>query len=338
MDNYIKTNSSILYNKLKKISEISKKNKKKFKCSKCLNVNNPEKLEFEYIYKTSDTKSIEFSDKDLHLLKYHNKISAKLYNKICNEKINLLHDFGLFSTNSIHIIDGVYEEGSNQKYIQENKNIFNSKTNRFSEHFGLLTFDENKISKVTILNANRVDSSDPLIYQPENCIETLKSNYIFHTHPKTPYIGSRLTHGIIYEFPSISDIIHYIDHHNEGKLMGSLIITPEGMYIIHKYYFNREKIKVDVDILIDELSDLYFDVNQDALIYYKPLNLKSMESNGFIKIPEKIFFEKIACNFDFINKINDTLVKYDLYIDFYPRTKLINTDYWVCPDIYLPIL
>ena len=61
-----------------------------------------------------------------------------------------------------------------------------------------------------------------------------------------------------------------------------------------------------------------------------------MLKNGFVKIPDNIFFTKIANNFEFINLINKILIKYDIYIDFYPRTKLLN--YWVIPDIYLPIL
>jgi hypothetical protein len=63
-----------------------------------------------------------------------------------------------------------------------------------------------------------------------------------------------------------------------------------------------------------------------------------MISNGFIKIPDKLFFEEIADNFDFINQINTVLIKFDLYIDFYPRIKLESTQFWVCPDVYLPIL
>ena len=55
------------------------------------------------------------------------------------------------------------------------------------------------------LNLENMDKEDPLIYQPENCIEAFSVDYIFHTHPKTPWLGSRVgTNGILYEFPSIS--------------------------------------------------------------------------------------------------------------------------------------
>ena len=55
---------------------------------------------------------------------------------------------------------------------------------------------------------------------------------MFHTHPPTPFPGSRVVDGILYEFPSISDIYHFADHFNAGETQGSLIIAPEGMYII----------------------------------------------------------------------------------------------------------
>ena len=43
-------------------------------------------------------------------------------------------------------------------------------------------------------------------------------------------------------------------------------------------------------------------------------------------------------NFDYINQINSVLIKFDLYIDFYPRIELESTHFWVIPDVYLPIL
>lgn len=70
----------------------------------------------------------------------------------------------------------------------------------------------------------------------------LKQKYIFHTHPTTPYIGSRFKNGIIYEFPSIMDINHFIEHHNRGELQISMVITPEGLYIIRKNHLIKTKL------------------------------------------------------------------------------------------------
>ena len=71
---------------------------------------------------------------------------------------------------------------------------------------------------------------------------------------------------------------------------------------------NREKIKVDIDILIDELYETFTECYEKSNIQYKSLNLKKMLKNGFIKIPDNIFFNKIADNFEFINLINKSLI------------------------------
>lgn len=343
---YIKTNSSIIYNRLKKISEISKKiSSIKNKCLKC-----KETFDTEYFYECNICESLglesknkvnsfKFNDEDIHMLLNHNLITIDLYEKVCIVPIEFNFLFGLFNTNTLNIIDGVYESGSELKYIEKNKNIYSSEISRFSEHYGFLSFDDNLVNKVIILNDSRVDKEDPLIYQPQNCLEALRMDYIFHTHPKTPYIGSRVKLGILYEFPSISDIIHFIDHHNNGRLLGSIVLTPEGLYMIHKYYFDREKIKIDTDILIDELYDIYTQCYENSLEKYKKiLNFKNLLTNGEVKIPDDIFFTKIADDFDYINLINRTLIKFDLFIDFYPRLKLSDTKFWILPDIYLPVL
>lgn len=340
---YIKTNSSILYNRLKKISDISKKSVQKNKCSHC-----KESFDIEYLYECkkcdntlekSNYSSVKFSDEDLHMLSSHNLILINLYEKICKIPIEFNFLFGLFNTNTLNIIDGLYESGSELKYIEKNKNIYSSKISRFSEHYGFLSFDDNLVNKIIILNDVRVDKQDPLIYQPENCLEALKFDYIFHTHPKTPYIGSRAKLGMLYEFPSISDIIHFIDHHNNGKLLGSIILTPEGLYMIHKYYFDREKIRLDTDIFIDELYDVYIECYEHSLEKYKKiLDFKNLLKDGEIKIPDDVFFKEIADNFNYVNLINKTLIKFDLFIDYYPRLKLSDSKYWLVPDIYLPVL
>lgn len=338
MNKYIKTNSSIIYNRLKKISEISTKISKKIKCAKCNKT-----FDLKYLYEYHDDRNlidieINFDDEDLHKLKDHNMISIELYEKVCLTPLQFEFDFGLFNTNTLNILDGLYEIGSDRRYIEKNKNIYSSKVSRFSEHYGFLSFDENLVNKVIVLNDTRVDKHDPIIYQPQNCLEALKIDYVFHTHPKTPYIGSRIKNGMIYEFPSISDIIHFIDHHNNGRMLGSIVITPEGLYIIHKYYFDREKIKLDTDILIDETYEVYTSCYEESLENFKKLDFKKYIVNNEIKLPNEIFFTKISDNFDYINSINKHLIKYDLFIDFYPRIKLPDSDYWIIPDIYLPVI
>lgn len=331
MYNFIKTNSNLILIKINKIIEKSILKKKKNKCNICSTI-------FNHIYKFKYKNfKLLIKESDIHLLKKHNIINNNLYNKICEIKLPFNDiNYCILNTNGINIIDGLYEEGSKQIYIQHNKNINDSKIIRFSEHSGFIYFKNNKLNKIIVLNESRTEKNDPLIYLPENTLEALNVDYIFHTHPKTPYIGARSSLGIIYEFPSISDILHFIEHHNNGKLLGSIIISPEGIYIIHKFNFNRDIIKLDYDLFIDDIEEIY------KMCYYET----TIKYNNFVNsVSEKInseqlnfFYSNISQNFDYINFINNTLSNYDLYIDYYPRINLENTKNWIFPNIYVPII
>ena len=64
-------------------------------------------------------------------------------------------------------------------------------------------------------------------------------------------------------------------------------------------------------------------------------DLKKLEKiDGEYKIPEKIFYKNIAKNLEFIKRINSSLEKYDITIDFYNRIYL--NQKWIFPTIYLP--
>ena len=250
--------------------------------------------------------------------------------------------WSILNTNGINILDGLYEVGSNQIYIDKNKNISESKISRFSEHSGFIYFEKNKISNITVITGSRVEPSDPLIFMPSNCLEALKVDYIYHTHPKTPYIGSRIKSGIVYEFPSISDIIHFVEHHNNGKLLGSIIIAPEGIYIIRKNNFDRNPIHIDYDIMVGDLEEIFMECYNDSYLEYSKINYKELKINGEIKLPDNFFYEEVSINYEYINKINKVLEKYDLFIDYYARVLFdkpkIYTKKWIFDDIYIPFI
>lgn len=334
-NNYIYTNSNIIVKILRFIMNKSNKKTKKLQCDKC-----NKKFNFIYTFKNKNLK-LKISDLDYHHLYTHNIINTELYKKLSTNKfLDNDIEWCLLATNQINILDGLYEVGSNKIYIEKNKNISESKISRFSEHSGFIYFEKNKVSNINVISGSRVEPSDPMIFMPKNCLEALKVNYIFHTHPKTPYIGSRIKNNIIYEFPSISDIIHFIDHHNNGILLGSIVIAPEGLYIIRKNNFNRKNISVDYDILIGDLEDIFIECYNDSYNKYSSINYQNYKVNKEIKLPEKIFYNQIAINYDYINKINKVLIKYDIFIDYYARTYFNKTKFasnkWIFNDIYLP--
>jgi hypothetical protein len=321
---YLNVYNQILNDKMIRLTELGNKKNSKNECYIC-------KREFDYKYKLLN---LTITEANIHELHNHNIIKYSLYEKIIKYEISEYNiNFNLFNTNELNIINGLYEEGSNQIYIEKNKNIYNSKENKFSEHYGLLYFSNNKLEKVIVQLNARVEKDDPSIYMPQNSEEAFEVDYLFHTHPKTPYIGSRMVNSIIYEFPSMADINHFIEHHNRGKLLGSIVIAPEGIYNIRKYIFNRDKIRLDFDIFLSELEDTYIECYQDSMLDYSKLK-DIKKKDGLYKIPEKTFYKNISTNLEFIKRINYVLEKYDLTIDFYPRVKLNNK--WIFPSIYVP--
>jgi hypothetical protein len=325
MTDFIYIYNTILADKINFIKNNSKiKKNNSYTCLECNQTFN-QKFVFN---------KFKFTSYQYHLFINHNKINPILYENLCKTNIdNLNYSFSLLHSNNINIIDGIYEEGSYNIFINKNKNLFNTDKLNFSEHSGFIIFNADIVDKVVVLNNYRTDKDDPNIFLPKNNIEALTVKYIFHTHPKTPDLFSRfISDNILYEFPSLNDIYHFIDHHNRGILNGSLVITPEGIYNIRKKIFNEKKIIIDEDIFDNLMNDVFLDCYR-----------QSQEKYHKIKFNENNFYKHIATNLKFIRKINNVLEKFDITIDYICRvkSKKINNNYkskWIIPNFYLPII
>jgi hypothetical protein len=317
--------NSLLYKKIKMIiknSTIEKDDTGYKICKKC-----KKKFINTYFYKN---KKI-FTEQDIHNYLNHGYIDIVIYENICNLKLDDFDiTFIILHTNNSNIMDGLYEEGSNKIYIDNNKNINDSKIQIYSEHFGFIIIKAYKIEKINVLVKNRIDDDDTTIFLPKPNIESFEMKYIFHTHPRGLDYGIRDEYIKLYEFPSISDIVHFIDHHNFGKLIGSLIITPEGLYNIRKYNFNKNKIKIDTDIFIDKFESILYSL--DDIINEKYDDYFELDDT------KKFFYNNISNNIEFIKIINEELEKYDIAIDYYSRILFKDTDKYIFPNIYLPII
>lgn len=236
-------------------------------------------------------------------------------------KINGIKQRGYLkiNTNQLNILDALLYHGGN-KYYHDKKN---KEVLRYSEHAGLLHFNKEDLSKIVIFaNTIRVDDADDDIYFPSPNSETFKHKYIFHTHPPTPSPGGRYEVGVLYEFPSINDIFHFTDNYKLGKTRGSIVIAAEGMYIIRKYNSNSKK-KIDEDVLYKKFSKISGKCQDEAIKKYTPFSTEK-------------FYSIIAQDLTFINKINNLLRVFNLWIDFYPRTKYPDGN-WYIKTVKLPL-
>lgn len=271
---------------------------------------------------------------DKHNIKPEEEFMDFIYFNKLNMPINLTTNISLeristnklkhikISRNQLLILDALLEHGGyTKKYSDPKKsNIF-----RYSEHSGLFNLNKRELQKIVVSgNTNRVDLGDDEIYMPQNIEDMYKFEYIFHTHPPTPKPGGRAEFGIIYELPSIGDILHFIDHFNDGKVSGSLVITAEGLYNIRKLNLTKDKILVDEDKLYQEYISISKKIQHKCLNKY---------GDNFTR---NQFYSKIAQDIELINEINIIVNNYNINIDYIPRIRDSHKK-WIIDTVYLPV-
>ena len=122
--------------------------------------------------------------------------------------------------------------------------------------------------------------------------------------------------------PSVNDIFHFIDHYNDGKTQGSIVISSEGIYIIKVIYDKKIKWK-NIDKIYNYYEKKIFNIQLLAIEKYKKeLNLKN-------------YYKKIIQDKTFIKEFNKILKKINIVIKYYPREKVKNK--WILNDIYLKV-
>jgi len=274
----------------------------------------------------------------IHYIEFHNiKPSEDFMEKIwiynISEKNKSVYLFGRFKStndqqflklgrNQIMILDALMKHGGYSKKYYDSKN---TSIVRYSEHAGYLEIKGREIRNIIVSgNTMRVDRGDEEIFLPIGTEEAYLYKYIYHTHPPSPKPGGRAKDGILYEFPSVGDILHFIDHHNDGETRGSLVMTSEGLYNIRKLNNKTKKINIDEDSLYNEMRKEHGKIQNAALKKYGD------DFNTYK------FYSIISQDLTFIDMFNNKLNKYDLTIDFYPRNKDFKGS-WIVDTIYIPL-
>jgi len=327
-------------NFIKKLIKIEKIliNKKKFKVLYEKNIKNCKICNLENIdNKFYYIKNNYWSSSLLHYILEHNiKPSDEFINLILSYKIHKGQDilnipaisitkydkqYLKLTRNHLLIMDALLQHGSYIKRYNDNNKDF-----RYSEHMGLLDFNNDGLDKIIVSSkTTRVDEHDNEIYQPDNVVEALDYEYFFHTHPATPRPGGRVNEGILYEFPSTNDIFHFIEHYNKGRTQGSIVITPEGIYIIRKRVVNDKKIKIKNENLMEKNMIKYFDEQQ----------IKAIKKYGK-EFTTQYFYSKIAQNISYMKNINKKIKKYGIFIEYVPRIR-DKKGRWILEEILLPV-
>lgn len=210
--------------------------------------------------------------------------------------------------NTLLILDALFFQGSYPRYQKENKYIY-------SEHAGVISIKDRMIDNIIVSSkTNRIDINDDTIFLPSNSPDFMNYNILFHTHPNTMLYGGRLKEGILYEFPSVNDIFNFIKSHNNGNIQISIIISPEGTYVIRQIE-NKKNILMNIDVY-NNLKDFVLELEKLAIS--DNIHIINKISN-----PD-IFHKYISQNYKYIILYNKFIEKQNLFIEYYPREKKNN--------------
>ncbi len=211
--------------------------------------------------------------------------------------------------NDILILDALMNDGSQMKYSHP----LNYK---YSEHGGLLDFDKKGLDRIIVTTKKESDKQDPDIFFPVVADDAEDYEFMYHTHPPTPFPGARTKTGVVFEIPSLPDIKTFIFTYMEGKTQGSIIVAPEGIYVIRSL---KKKLSPDNYKLEDMINEMMYH------------NYKLAEKFNFTMTPE-LFYKKVVTNNKFPKKVKEIIEKYtnnELTIDFFKRKKDISGNWTI---------
>lgn len=320
--------------------EKNNENSNRFKQSLIKNILNQKKCRDCGHTKMFKLGNIIWTDNIKHLIESHQSYPSEYFikvilntvvmdGKIINPPIQLNYKQTNHFTylplhyNKLLIIDALMHQGSFPRYENEkNKNYL------YSEHSGIISVNNGIIDNIIVsAETDRTDIGDDNIFLPKNTPYMAKYEYLFHTHPNTMTYAGRINEGIIYEFPSANDLYNFIKYHNEGKVQASLIVAPEGIYVIRPIFY-QDKINIKME-LFHYLKKYILKLEKHAM----NANKKNLDK---LTDPD-IFHREISHNFKYINMYNKLIEPSNLFVEFYPREKKKNGE-WGLRTISLPYI
>ncbi|MEM3061978.1 MAG: hypothetical protein QW303_00330 [Nitrososphaerota archaeon] len=219
--------------------------------------------------------------------------------------------------NKLMILDALMKQGSHPRYEYNLRYVY-------SEHYGVLTIKDFAIDNIIVSTDGRIDSRDDNIILPTNNNLMKEHEYLFHTHPNSSTIAGRMDEGVIYEFPSANDIRNFVKHHYDGRVQASLIISPEGIYVIRPIIFGfRPKISSD-----------FFHSLEKFILKLEKLAIKKFDSFRPLINDPNFFHPKVGQNFRYIELYNRYIHSANLFVEYYPRKK--KNGEWCLDSINLP--
>lgn len=223
---------------------------------------------------------------------------------------NISVSYVMLRHNTLLILDTLFNSGSLPIHHHEESESHDL----YSEYSGALVINKEtyEIQRVVIFSGDmRVDASDSDIILPRNQDDMLNYEIFFHTHPNMQKYAGRLSEGIVYEIPSCDDIINFVNYYNQGMLQTSIVVAPEGLYVVRPVIITNH-IPIP-EGWVEFLRKLILKLESKALS-----RLKSSEMIDRLHEPS-VFLQLIANDYRIIRSYNRHLATANIFIEYYPR-------------------
>lgn len=263
-----------------------------------------DKLYYGYVVFNADWKKLLGENDDNYIDKVFDVLilqDGRILNHLPGIAIDKKIKWIEFTYNQLLLIDSGYQNGSIKQFkcIHDNDELL-----CYSEISGRLVLKNDVIDKI-IINAHHenYDPQDPEIILPLNDLSFAESEYIFHTHPQPS--KKRRKGGIVYEFPSGSDLFHFSKFYRPGsKTIGSFLITPEGLYLMRPRIYGEAINMITTDI---------------KTIDMELLEIESLAFEKYGDFDSDTFYQEIIHDYQFIDILNKIIKPLNLRIDYFPR-------------------
>lgn len=290
-----------------------------------------------YIYSLDD---IVWSSQLMHYIEYHNYVPSAIFERMLNTlkfkdsrlltfKVSLSEILQLYKKEQHIELDGVViRQGKKERivitqdqlrlldslFVHSSQKMLNDKD--YEESMAYLDFDKSSLEQIKIkLNPRYMFKSqeDFIYFHYINEKDAIDYEFMVHTHPLTPDLETRIEHdNIMFDYPSATDIISFLELFSKKQTQGSMVIAIEGMYII----------RAIEDLAVVLLDKNGFQWEYNKMIY--KMNEQAISTYYGSEFSIEYFLEKVIHEKKYMRKINAFLKPYNAYIEFYPRIKRYN--------------
>lgn len=149
-----------------------------------------------------------------------------------------------------------------------------------------------------------------LFFHNINEKDAIDYEFLVHTHPLTPDLETRIeVDSIMFDFPSATDVITFIEMASKHQMQGSIVIAIEGVYVIRRLR--------DLSVVLLDKNEFQWEYNMR--VYH--LNERAIDAHYDERFSLDLFLSKIIGRREYIDELNEFLRDYNMTIDYHPRVR-----------------